>query len=242
MSPSRLRLVDGTLALLSAALEGRNALEGLLGVSVAEEWEGFPEALPILRASYERQPEGHMWGSLFFIELEARTLVGFGGFKGPPSPDGVVEIGYAIAPAFRDRACQRTPWHRWFSALLRTSRSARSTHTPCDTTISPRVSCRRPAFERSQRLKTPTTDLQRLTSSVPRGTSPPQTVGFRAAAWLPRAKTRTAPPVRKTPFILRDAAKKAYFFSAASRSLTCSFTFSSGAPTRASSRSTSVAQ
>jgi ribosomal-protein-alanine N-acetyltransferase len=101
MSPSRLRLVDGTLALLSAALEGRNALEGLLGVSVAEDWEGFPDALPILRASYERNPEGHRWGSLFFIELEMATLVGFGGFKGPPSPDGVVEIGYAIAPAFR---------------------------------------------------------------------------------------------------------------------------------------------
>jgi [ribosomal protein S5]-alanine N-acetyltransferase len=103
MSPARLRLVDGTLALLSAALEGRSALEELLGVSVAEQWEGFPDALPIVRASYETQPEGHSWGSLFFIELEGPTLVGFGGFKGSPSPDGVVEIGYAIAPAFRGR-------------------------------------------------------------------------------------------------------------------------------------------
>lgn len=103
MSPARLRLVDGTLALLSAALEGRHALEGLLGVAVAEDWEGFPDALPIVRASYERTPEGQLWGSLFFIELEVSTLVGFGGFKGPPSPDGVVEIGYAIAPAFRGR-------------------------------------------------------------------------------------------------------------------------------------------
>ena len=101
MSLSRLRLVDGTLALLSAAVEGRNALEGLLGVSVAEDWEGFPDALPIIHASYEKKPEGHRWGSLFFIEIEASTLVGFGGFKGSPSPDGVVEIGYAIAPAFR---------------------------------------------------------------------------------------------------------------------------------------------
>lgn len=101
MSPSRLRLVDGTLELLSAAIEGRGALEALLGVPVAEDWEGFPDALPILRASHEKNPEGQRWGSLFFIELEARTLVGFGGFKGSPSPDGVVEIGYAIAPAFR---------------------------------------------------------------------------------------------------------------------------------------------
>lgn len=103
MSPARLRLVDGTLELLSAALEGPGALERLLGVSVAEGWEGFPEALPILCASYQNQPEGHAWGSLFFIEPEARTLVGFGGFKGAPSANGVVELGYAVAPAFRGR-------------------------------------------------------------------------------------------------------------------------------------------
>jgi len=101
MRPFRLRLVDGTLPLLSAALAGRDALAGLLGASVAEGWEGFPEALPILCASYEKHPDGHAWGSLFFIEHATSTLVGFGGFKGAPSADGVVEVGYAIAPAFR---------------------------------------------------------------------------------------------------------------------------------------------
>jgi [ribosomal protein S5]-alanine N-acetyltransferase len=103
MSLSRLKLVDATLALLSAALDGREALERSLGVSVAEGWEGFPEALPVVRASHEQEPEARRWGSLFFIEPEGPTLVGFGGFKGAPSPDGVVEIGYAIAPAFRGR-------------------------------------------------------------------------------------------------------------------------------------------
>lgn len=100
---SRSRLVDATLALLGAALEGRGALEAALGVSVAEGWEGFPGALPIIRAACAKTPDGHRWGSLFFIEPQASTLVGFGGFKGPPSPEGVVEIGYAIAPAFRAR-------------------------------------------------------------------------------------------------------------------------------------------
>lgn len=98
---TRLTLVDGTFALLSAALEGRAALEALLAVSVAEGWEGFPEALPVLRASYEGSSEPHEWGSLFFIKPDVRALVGLGGFKGPPSSEGVVELGYAIAPAFR---------------------------------------------------------------------------------------------------------------------------------------------
>jgi len=99
----RLQLIHGTLALLTAAVAGGSALEALLGVSVADGWEGFPEALPILCSSYEATPAGHPWGSLFFVEAEARMLVGFGGFKGPPSSEAVVEVGYAIAPAFRGR-------------------------------------------------------------------------------------------------------------------------------------------
>jgi len=99
--PPRLNLVNGNLELLTAAVAGGGALEALLGVSVADDWAGFPEALPVLRASYEKSPQGHTWGSLFFVEPRARMLVGFGGFKGPPSSDAVVEIGYAIAPAFQ---------------------------------------------------------------------------------------------------------------------------------------------
>lgn len=101
MTPTRLTLIDGNLELLTAAIAGDGALATLLGVSVADDWAGFPEALPILRASYAANPNVHRWGSLFFVEPGARMLVGFGGFKGAPSSDGVVEIGYAIAPAFR---------------------------------------------------------------------------------------------------------------------------------------------
>ena len=103
MIPPRLSLVDGNLELLTAAVAGGGALEALLGVSVADDWAGFPEALPVLRASYTKNPDGHPLGSLFFFEPKVRMLVGFGGFKGPPSADGVVEIGYAVAPAFRGK-------------------------------------------------------------------------------------------------------------------------------------------
>ena len=100
LSP-RLKLVDGNLELLTAAVASGEALEALLGVSIADGWAGFPEALPVLCASYAKNPNGHTWGSLFFVDLQVRMLVGFGGFKGPPSSDAIVEIGYAIAPAFR---------------------------------------------------------------------------------------------------------------------------------------------
>ncbi len=97
----RLKLIDGNLELLTAAIAGSEALERLLGVAIADGWAGFPEALPVLCASYSQHPEGHAWGSLFFVEPEAKMLVGLGGFKGAPSSEGAVEIGYAIAPAFQ---------------------------------------------------------------------------------------------------------------------------------------------
>jgi [ribosomal protein S5]-alanine N-acetyltransferase len=103
MIAPRLKLLNGTLELLTAAIAGDRALEALLGVAVADGWAGFPEALPVLCASYSEHPQGLAWGSLFFIEAQARTLVGLGGFKGAPSSDGVVEIGYAIAPAYQGR-------------------------------------------------------------------------------------------------------------------------------------------
>jgi [ribosomal protein S5]-alanine N-acetyltransferase len=103
MSPPRLKLVDGTLEMLTAAIAGDRALEALLGLAVADGWAGFPEALPVLQASYAEHPQGHAWGSLFFVEPEARALVGLGGFKGAPTSDGVVEIGYAIAPGYQGR-------------------------------------------------------------------------------------------------------------------------------------------
>jgi len=103
MTSARLNLVNANLELLTAALAGGGALGALLGVSVADDWAGFPEALPILCESYRENPAGHAWGSLFFVEPRARALVGLGGFKGPPSSDGIVEIGYAIAPAFQGR-------------------------------------------------------------------------------------------------------------------------------------------
>ena len=99
----RLTLVNGTFELLDAAIEGDAHLGRLLGATVAEGWAGFPESLPGLRRSYRRGVPGSVWGTVFIVLDQPRTLVGMGGYKGGPSADGVVEIGYAIAPAFRGR-------------------------------------------------------------------------------------------------------------------------------------------
>jgi [ribosomal protein S5]-alanine N-acetyltransferase len=63
-------------------------------------WPEFPEAFEYtIDTLRERPAEADWWFHLFFHD---GLLVGSGGFVGPPD-DGVVEIGYEIAPPFRGR-------------------------------------------------------------------------------------------------------------------------------------------
>ena len=96
------RLVVPDHAVLEAALAGRAALEGALRCAVADGWVGFPEALGRARDLLAADPGAARWGPRLFVVDEPRTLVGWGGFKGPPR-DGVVELGYAVAPAWEGR-------------------------------------------------------------------------------------------------------------------------------------------
>lgn len=98
-----LDLLPATYEALDAAIAGDEALARHLGLPVAEGWTAFPEALPHLRGATVPGEPAPRWGSTFFVLDEPRTLVGIGGFKGAPSSEGIVEIGYAIAPSFRRR-------------------------------------------------------------------------------------------------------------------------------------------
>jgi len=42
------------------------------------------------------------WGACLFVLEAPRTLIGWGGFKGPPR-DGVVELGYEVAASWQGR-------------------------------------------------------------------------------------------------------------------------------------------
>lgn len=84
-----------------ALTTGKPELARLLGVAVPEAWPAFPEA-------FAPTPEGVVptpteWNGYFFIDTAESRLVGNGGFHGPPSDLGEVEIGYEIAGEFRNR-------------------------------------------------------------------------------------------------------------------------------------------
>jgi ribosomal-protein-alanine N-acetyltransferase len=102
-----IRLLTPDLALLDAALAGRAALAQALGHDVAADWEVFGQSLVRTRDAVAADPASPVWGTRFFVlEEDPPTLVGWGGFKGPPQ-EGAVEIGYAVAPAWRGRGVAR---------------------------------------------------------------------------------------------------------------------------------------
>jgi [ribosomal protein S5]-alanine N-acetyltransferase len=84
---------------MDAALAGDEALARALGHDVAPGWATFRDALPRTRAALVGEP---VWGARLFVTDDPPELVGWGGFKGPPT-EGVVELGYEIAAARQGR-------------------------------------------------------------------------------------------------------------------------------------------
>jgi len=104
-----IRVVPARLDWLTALAESDATFVERFGGPVEPGWIGFPEALPFA-VDAARERDADPWGSHLFFDDDG-ALVGFGGFKGPPSA-GTVEIGYAVAPSRQGRgiATAATRW------------------------------------------------------------------------------------------------------------------------------------
>jgi RimJ/RimL family protein N-acetyltransferase/uncharacterized damage-inducible protein DinB len=108
MRTERLELVPATPELLTAALATPVALSAALRARVPDTWP--PEFLdaPALEFTRERlasdSAQAGWW--MYFVVLPdagSRVLIGAAGYKGPPTADGVVEVGYGIVSDHRRR-------------------------------------------------------------------------------------------------------------------------------------------
>lgn len=105
---ARLALVPASGELLTAALDGPEALAAGLGARVPPTWPPEfvdPPALEFTRDRLALAPDQRDWW-MFFVVLastgDGPVLVGTAGYKGPPT-DGAVEIGYSIVSDHRRR-------------------------------------------------------------------------------------------------------------------------------------------
>lgn len=109
MLTDRLDLIAATLELCEAEVAGRAALAASLRARVPEAWPPpvfEAEDVARVRDQLGAHPALAEW-TLYYILLRptvdnsTASLIGIAGFVGPPTTEGVVEIGYAILPDFQ---------------------------------------------------------------------------------------------------------------------------------------------
>ncbi|HEX8173837.1 MAG TPA: GNAT family N-acetyltransferase [Pyrinomonadaceae bacterium] len=102
----RLKLIPCELEHFEALLRDDRELAAMLGVSLADDFLGSKEAREAIPYSYEylkTHPGALGWWMHMFIHVADKAFIGVGGFKGEADADGMVEIGYSIAPDYRRR-------------------------------------------------------------------------------------------------------------------------------------------
>jgi [ribosomal protein S5]-alanine N-acetyltransferase len=101
----RLRLMPCDPKQLIALIDAPDRFQEAVGFPLAEGLHGMytsdavsPAWLASLRTSVGGDPWRH---GFFVVHRDSLQVIGSSGFKGPPDPDGMVEIAYGIAPAYQ---------------------------------------------------------------------------------------------------------------------------------------------
>ena len=111
LQTTHLDLVAASLLHVDAELAGPKQLARLLGVVVPKDWPPTGVERAFVEGIRERLARdgqaGTGWYGWYAIcrhtALQPSTLVGIGGFFGPPDDSGTVELGFAVLPVFRGR-------------------------------------------------------------------------------------------------------------------------------------------
>ncbi|MEK7671519.1 MAG: GNAT family N-acetyltransferase [Bacteroidota bacterium] len=101
----RLILVGGTEGSLVAELQNRKALADLLGVAVPANWPPPLYDQPAIEFTLKylkENPDAKDWIFWYIVLREPEPIaIGITGFKGKPSSDGTVEVGYSVCNQFQ---------------------------------------------------------------------------------------------------------------------------------------------
>ncbi|MCW3462436.1 GNAT family N-acetyltransferase [Chitinophaga nivalis] len=99
----RLQLLPCTLEHFESLLHGNDTLADLLGINIQEGWTEYPEMVLVAYDKLRNDPSMLGWFFYLVIHREDKQLIGAGGFKGKPNAAGLVEMGYEIAPGYREK-------------------------------------------------------------------------------------------------------------------------------------------
>jgi RimJ/RimL family protein N-acetyltransferase len=102
-----LELVPHSPEHLRALIKGPDCYARTFGAQPAEGLADFAESKdisPDWLAQLESATTADLWIHGFaLVHTASGTVMGMCGFKGPPDPDGVVEIAYSVAPGYQGK-------------------------------------------------------------------------------------------------------------------------------------------
>ncbi len=101
---NNLLLISGNKKILSSAIKGAAFLSDSLHALVSEPWTEFglsPIEYSLTRISQNEDENG--WWTYFPIHKEDKKLIGTCGYKGLPTSEGNVEIGYEVISEYRQK-------------------------------------------------------------------------------------------------------------------------------------------
>ncbi len=99
----RLHIIPCDDSLFQAIRMGNGVLAQVLGVNVPKRWTEFRDAFPPAYHRWLAHPPLRDWWTHLIIHLPDNRLIGTCGYKGEPDAGGMVEIGYEITAAYRNR-------------------------------------------------------------------------------------------------------------------------------------------
>lgn len=88
---------------LKALIAGDSQFENQFNYKLENGYLEFPDALPTLLAIIQNKKADFDWWSYFIVHKENNKIIGMGGFKNAPDSNGIVEFGYGISTAYRNK-------------------------------------------------------------------------------------------------------------------------------------------
>jgi RimJ/RimL family protein N-acetyltransferase len=100
----RIRLLPQTAAHLKALRSGADAYRRVSDYRLADGLFELATGPEETATDHEDAAVADVWRhGLAIAEFTEDVIIGFCGYKGPPTEEGVVEIAYGLAPAYRGR-------------------------------------------------------------------------------------------------------------------------------------------
>lgn len=102
----RLTLIPLDVPACEALSTGVDELSRYLNIhipAVSDSEFGIETTYQYVYDKIKDNPEDSVWWAYLFVANQDHTLVGSGGYKGPPDEQGMVEIGYQIYEPYRGR-------------------------------------------------------------------------------------------------------------------------------------------